>query len=62
MGIPRKSSLLRHRFSCAAVYHPAMWDVTQLINAIAVGGPKAADQLLPLVYEELRKLVAGKMA
>ena len=39
-----------------------MSDVTQLLNAIDVGDPKAADQLLPLVYEELRKLAAVRMA
>jgi RNA polymerase sigma factor (TIGR02999 family) len=38
-----------------------MSDVTQLLNAIDAGDPKAADQLLPLVYEELRKLAAAKM-
>jgi hypothetical protein len=31
-----------------------MSDVTQLLNAIDAGDPKAADQLLPLVYEVLR--------
>jgi RNA polymerase sigma factor (TIGR02999 family) len=39
-----------------------MSDVTQLLNAIDAGDPKAADQLLPLVYQELRKLAAAKMA
>jgi RNA polymerase sigma factor (TIGR02999 family) len=37
-------------------------DVTQLLSAIDAGDPKAADQLLPLVYEELRKLAAQRMA
>src|SRR5687767_12051986 len=37
-------------------------DVTQLLSAIDAGDPKAADQLLPLVYEELRKLAAVRMA
>ena len=36
--------------------------VTQLLNAIDAGDPKAAEQLLPLVYEELRKLAAVRMA
>src|SRR4030081_85385 len=36
--------------------------VTQLLNAIAQSDPHAADQLLPLVYEELRKLAAQKLA
>ncbi len=38
-----------------------MPDMTQLFRAIDAGDPKAADQLLPLVYEELRKLAAHKM-
>jgi RNA polymerase sigma factor (TIGR02999 family) len=39
-----------------------MSDVTQLLSAIDAGDPKAADQLLPLVYDELRKLAAARMA
>jgi RNA polymerase sigma factor (TIGR02999 family) len=38
-----------------------MSDVTQLLHAIDPGDPKAADLLLPLVYEELRRLAAAKM-
>jgi len=37
-------------------------EVTRVIEAIQRGDPKAADELLPLVYEELRKLAASKMA
>ena len=37
-------------------------DMTRVIEAIRQGDPKAADELLPLVYEELRKLAAHKMA
>ena len=37
-------------------------DVTQLLDAIGSGNPKAAEELLPLVYEELRRLAAHKMA
>src|SRR5207248_6526953 len=37
-------------------------DVTHILTAIEQGDAKAADQLLPLVYEELRKLAAHKMA
>ena len=37
-------------------------DVTQLLSAIDAGDPKAADQLLPLVYGELRKLAVVRMA
>ncbi len=39
-----------------------MSDVTQLLSSIESGDPKGADQLLPLVYEELRKLAAVRMA
>jgi len=39
-----------------------MNDVTQILNAIQQGDSHAADQLLPAVYEELRKLAALKMA
>lgn len=37
-------------------------DVTQILSAIDAGDPRAAAQLLPLVYDELRKLAAGHMA
>ena len=39
-----------------------MTDVTQILSAIEQGDPSAAEQLLPLVYEELRKLATAKMA
>src|SRR5437763_2602268 len=39
-----------------------MTDVTQILNAIEHGERHAAEQLLPLVYDELRKLAAGKLA
>jgi RNA polymerase sigma factor (TIGR02999 family) len=39
-----------------------MTHVTQILSQIEHGDPDAADQLLPLVYEELRKLAAAKMA
>jgi RNA polymerase sigma factor (TIGR02999 family) len=37
-------------------------NVTQLLNAIESGDSQAADQLLPLVYEALRKLATARMA
>jgi RNA polymerase sigma factor (TIGR02999 family) len=37
-------------------------EVTQILSAIQQGDPRAADQLLPLVYDELRKLAAQKLA
>lgn len=39
-----------------------MSDVTRILTAIEQGDPQAADKLLPLVYEELRKLAAHRMA
>ena len=39
-----------------------MSDVTRILGQIESGDPKAAEELLPLVYEELRKLAAAKMA
>jgi RNA polymerase sigma factor (TIGR02999 family) len=39
-----------------------MNDVTQLLNAIEVGDPHAASQLLPLVYDALRRLAAEQKA
>ena len=39
-----------------------MTDVTQILSQIESGDPSAADQLLPLVYKELRKLAAAKLA
>ncbi len=39
-----------------------MSDVTQVLNAIEHGDPKAAEQLLPIVYQELRKLARQKLA
>ena len=39
-----------------------MNDVTRILSAIEQGDPKAAEQLLPLVYDELRKLAAQRLA
>src|ERR1700687_6075942 len=39
-----------------------MTEVTKTLNAIEQGDPQAAEKLLPLVYEELRKLAAQKLA
>jgi RNA polymerase sigma factor (TIGR02999 family) len=40
----------------------SMNEVTQVLSAIEQGDPHAAAQLLPLVYDELRKLAAGHLA
>lgn len=59
----RRSSC-KNRFSsdasCATI--PGVSEVTRILNAIQQGDPKAARELLPAVYEELRKLAAHKMA
>jgi RNA polymerase sigma factor (TIGR02999 family) len=39
-----------------------MSEVTHILSAIEQGDPSASEQLLPLVYEELRKLAAQKLA
>src|SRR5260370_42129056 len=40
----------------------AMSEVTRILSAIEQGNSQAAEELLPLVYDELRKLAAQKMA
>ena len=39
-----------------------MTEVTRILSAIEQGDPRAAEQLLPLVYDELRKLAARRLA
>src|SRR5438477_10415236 len=39
-----------------------MSDVTRILSQIEAGDPQAAEKLLPLVYDELRKLAATKLA
>jgi RNA polymerase sigma factor (TIGR02999 family) len=63
VGLP---TLDAHENTCIAwaraVILLVMSDVTQLLHAIDRGDPHAASQLLPLVYDELRKLAAHKLA
>jgi RNA polymerase sigma factor (TIGR02999 family) len=40
---------------------PAMSEVTHILSAIEQGDPHAAEQLLPLIYDELRRLAAQKL-
>lgn len=49
-------------FSESLINDQAVSDVTRILTAIEQGDPQAADKLLPLVYEELRKLAAQRMA
>ena len=60
---------LRRRCVFAAFVKPTnpelaarMTKVTRILQSIDQGHPKAAEELLPLVYDELRKLAAAKMA
>jgi RNA polymerase sigma factor (TIGR02999 family) len=46
----------------SSILVPLMSDVTRILSAIEQGDPHAAEQLLPLVYDELRKLAAQKLA
>ena len=39
-----------------------MSEVTRILNRVEQGDPEAAEELLPLVYDELRRLAAAKMA
>lgn len=48
--------------NCAAGILSVMSEVTRILSAIDHGDPKAAEQLLPLVYHELRKLAAQRLA
>lgn len=42
-------------------YNATMSEVTRILSSIDDGEPKAAEELLPLVYQELRKLAAAKL-
>jgi RNA polymerase sigma factor (TIGR02999 family) len=46
----------------AAVIFISMSEVTRILSAIEQGDPSAAEQLLPLVYDELRQLAAQRLA
>jgi RNA polymerase sigma factor (TIGR02999 family) len=63
---PRRASLsLAWHFLASgetARYSVGMSDVTRILSQIDAGDPRAAEQLLPLVYDELRKLAAAKLA
>jgi RNA polymerase sigma factor (TIGR02999 family) len=52
----------KHSAGFSTISVPLMSDVTRVLSAIEQGDPHAAEQLLPLVYEELRKLAAQKLA
>jgi hypothetical protein len=45
-----------------STWSPPMSAMTQILSAVERGDPQAAEQLLPLVYKELRRLAARKLA
>jgi RNA polymerase sigma factor (TIGR02999 family) len=51
----------RVAFAARGRYALFMSEVTQILSAIESGDPHAAEQLLPLLYTELRRLAAGKL-
>lgn len=63
IGGEAKASLSRYNRGCRPYLKATpMTDVTRILSAIEQGDAQASEQLLPLVYEELRKLAAQKMA
>src|SRR5262245_23427847 len=58
----RGSGAPRRRGTVVPRRPTAMNDVTRILSDIEHGDPQAAEQLLPLVYDELRKLAAAKLA
>ena len=60
LGVHALSSMMVSRRS--RLYSGFMTDVTQILSQIEQGDPSAAEQLLPLVYAELRKLATAKLA
>src|ERR1051325_3874058 len=62
--MPRRSGgeILRSLWTSTFVIMPRVSEVTLILDRVQQGDAKAAEELLPLVYEELRKLAAHKMA
>lgn len=58
IGAPPAENTTKFRHAIIGV----MTDVTRILSQIEAGDPTAAEQLLPLVYGELRKLAAAKLA
>jgi RNA polymerase sigma factor (TIGR02999 family) len=54
--------LERHAEGCCVVQVAAVNEVTLILNALEQGNNHAVDQLLPVVYQELRQLAAHKIA
>ena len=52
----------RQRVSCIRISAAPMTNVTKVLSRIESGDPSAAEQLLPIIYDELRKLAAQRLA
>src|SRR5271167_3491937 len=61
-SVCRKHDLLRCYRAAGRLSSTSMSEVTRILSAIEGGEPHAAEQLLPLVYQELRQLAAQKLA
>ena len=67
LTLPARSLLSEYWYThqlipCLRTPVAPMSEVTRILSAIEDGNPQAADQLLPLVYDELRQLAAQKLA
>src|SRR5260370_31003710 len=58
----RADSYTPARFHSSPALVAPMSEVTRILSAIDEGDPSAAEQLLPLVYDELRQLAAQRLA
>src|SRR5687767_2822514 len=61
-GCPRSAIMATRCRPFAFSRRLSMGEVTRILSAIDKGDPRASGELLPLVYEELRRLAATKLA
>lgn len=60
--IPAPCSAIGRPFSQPSLLEPGVNEVTRILTAVEQGDPQAAQRLLPLVYDELRRLAAHRLA
>jgi hypothetical protein len=60
--VRKKGKGVRSTISQPDLTYPQVSDVTRILDAVHKGDAEAAEQLLPMVYNELRKVAAHKMA
>lgn len=60
--VDRPRYVVLHACSKGAIISRIMSDATQILSQIEQGDPSVAEQLLPLIYDELRKLAATRLA